>query len=80
VDLKHRRKVAIKVLREDLSRSMGSARFLREIQIAAPLQHPNILPLFDSGDAGRAYRLECSELRAPQMGWRSSRRAVVHGV
>jgi serine/threonine protein kinase/Tol biopolymer transport system component len=48
-DLKHHREVAIKVLREDLAASMGSARFLREIQIAAQLQHPNILPLLDSG-------------------------------
>lgn len=50
-DLKHNRKVAIKVLREDLAASMGAPRFLREIQIAAQLQHPNILPLLDSGDA-----------------------------
>ena len=50
-DVKHHRKVAIKVLREDLAASMGSARFLREIEIAARLQHPNILPLLDSGDA-----------------------------
>jgi TolB-like protein/tRNA A-37 threonylcarbamoyl transferase component Bud32/Flp pilus assembly protein TadD len=50
-DLKHRRKVAVKVLREDLAASMGAARFLREIEIAAQLQHPNILPLLDSGDA-----------------------------
>ncbi len=49
-DIRHDRKVAIKVLREDLAASMGSARFLREIQIAARLQHPNILPLLDSGD------------------------------
>jgi len=51
-DLKHHRKVAIKVLREDLAASMGASRFLREIEIAAQLQHPNILPLLDSGDAG----------------------------
>lgn len=50
-DLKHRRKVAIKVLREDLAASLGAGRFLREIEIAAQLQHPNILPLLDSGDA-----------------------------
>jgi Tol biopolymer transport system component/tRNA A-37 threonylcarbamoyl transferase component Bud32 len=50
-DLKHNRKVAIKVLREDLAASLGAPRFLREIQIAAQLQHPNILPLLDSGDA-----------------------------
>ena len=55
-DLKHRRKVAIKVLREDLSLSVGGARFVREIEIAAQLQHPNILPLLDSGEAaGRLF-------------------------
>jgi len=50
-DLRHQRKVAIKVLREDLAASMGAGRFLREIQIAAQLQHPNILPLLDSGES-----------------------------
>jgi serine/threonine-protein kinase len=50
-DIKHHRKVAIKVLKEELSASVGAARFLREIEIAAQLQHPNILPLLDSGEA-----------------------------
>ena len=50
-DLKHGRKVAIKVLREDLSASLGKERFLREIKIAAGLQHPHVLPLYDSGEA-----------------------------
>jgi Tol biopolymer transport system component len=50
-DLRHNRKVALKVLREDLTASVGASRFLREIQIAAQLQHPNILPLHDSGEA-----------------------------
>lgn len=50
-DVKHHRKVAIKVLKEELSASVGVARFLREIEIAAQLQHPNILPLLDSGEA-----------------------------
>ena len=53
-DLKHHRKVAIKVLRSDLSASVGAARFLREIEIAAQLQHPHILPLLDSGTADGA--------------------------
>jgi serine/threonine protein kinase len=53
-DVKHHRKVAIKVLKEDLSASVGAARFLREIEIAAQLQHPNILPLLDSGEAAGA--------------------------
>ena len=50
-DLKHHRNVAIKVLREDLAASIGAQRFLREIEIAAQLQHPNILTLLDSGNA-----------------------------
>jgi TolB-like protein/tRNA A-37 threonylcarbamoyl transferase component Bud32/tetratricopeptide (TPR) repeat protein len=50
-DLKHERKVAIKVLRPELSISLGADRFLREIRVAANLQHPNILGLYDSGEA-----------------------------
>lgn len=50
-DLKHGRKVAIKVLRSELAASLGSDRFLKEIQITAQLQHPHILPLHDSGAA-----------------------------
>jgi eukaryotic-like serine/threonine-protein kinase len=48
-DVRHDRKVALKVLREDLSASLGQERFLREIKVAAALQHPHILPLYDSG-------------------------------
>ena len=48
-DLKHRRSVALKVLRPDLTESLGAERFLREIHTLANLQHPNILPLHDSG-------------------------------
>ena len=50
-DLKHRRKVAIKVLRPELAATMGSERFAREIEVAARLQHPHILGLLDSGEA-----------------------------
>jgi len=50
-DLKHDRKVAIKVLRQELAASLGAERFLREIHIAAKLQHPHILTLIDSGEA-----------------------------
>ncbi|UCF41025.1 MAG: protein kinase [Gemmatimonadota bacterium] len=50
-DLKHDRKVALKVLRPDLAASLGTDRFLREIKIAAQLAHPHILPLHDSGEA-----------------------------
>jgi len=48
---KHQRKVAIKILREDVSASVGAERFLREIGIAARLSHPHIVPLIDSGEA-----------------------------
>jgi hypothetical protein len=51
-DMKHERDVALKLLRDDLSASIGAGRFLREIKIAAQLQHPHILPLLDSGEAG----------------------------
>ncbi len=51
-DLKHHRKVALKVLRPQLAALLGAERFLREIEITANLQHPHILPLFDSGEAG----------------------------
>jgi len=50
-DLKHDRAVAVKVLRQELAQSVASERFLREIRIAARLNHPHILPLHDSGDA-----------------------------
>ncbi|MGQ0642470.1 MAG: protein kinase domain-containing protein [Gemmatimonadaceae bacterium] len=49
-DLKHGRQVAIKVLNADVSRLVGRERFLREIEIAARLTHPHILPLHDSGE------------------------------
>ena len=48
-DLKHSRQVAIKVMNSDSVASIGSTRFQREIEIAARLTHPHILPLFDSG-------------------------------
>ncbi len=50
-DRKHDRLVAIKVLRPELAAALGTERFLREIQIAAKLSHPHILPLHDSGEA-----------------------------
>jgi serine/threonine-protein kinase len=50
-DIKHDRQVAIKVLKPDLAASLGAERFLREIRITAKLQHPHILPLYDSGEA-----------------------------
>lgn len=51
VDLKLHRQVAIKVLRPELAAMLGKERFLREVEIAAGLSHPHILPLHDSGEA-----------------------------
>ncbi len=50
-DLRHKRQVAVKVLKPELAAALGTDRFLREIQVAAQLQHPHILPLHDSGEA-----------------------------
>ncbi|HEU5039545.1 MAG TPA: serine/threonine-protein kinase, partial [Gemmatimonadales bacterium] len=50
-DRRHGRPVALKVLREDLAASVGAGRFLHEVQVAANLQHPHILALYDSGEA-----------------------------
>ena len=55
-DLKHDRLVALKVLRPDVAMMLGQERFLREIHLTASLSHPNILPLYDSGEAqGQLY-------------------------
>ena len=50
-DVRHERKVALKVLRPELGAVLGVERFLAEIKVTANLQHPNLLPLFDSGEA-----------------------------
>jgi len=50
-DVRHRRRVALKVLHAELSAVLGTERFLKEIELTAGLQHPHILPLFDSGSA-----------------------------
>jgi TolB-like protein/Tfp pilus assembly protein PilF len=50
-DLRHDRQVAVKVLKPELAAVLGAERFLREIQVTANLQHPHILPLYDSGTA-----------------------------
>ena len=54
-DLKHGRRVALKVLKPELGHALGPQRFLREIEIAAGLHHPHILPLYDSGEADGKY-------------------------
>jgi len=66
-DLKHNRKVAVKVLRPELAAALGHERFLREIEIAAGLSHPHILPLFDSGRTGGPAdrRTDAEPARAP---------------
>ncbi len=51
-DLRHKRRVALKVLRPELTHALGPERFLREIETTANLRHPHILPLYDSGQAG----------------------------
>jgi Tol biopolymer transport system component/tRNA A-37 threonylcarbamoyl transferase component Bud32 len=51
-DVRHHRRVAVKVLRAEIAATLGANRFFREIEVAARLQHPNILPLLDSGEAG----------------------------
>jgi serine/threonine-protein kinase len=50
-DLRHNRRVALKVLKPELAAVVGAERFLAEIETTASLQHPHILPLFDSGGA-----------------------------
>src|SRR6186997_53487 len=50
-DVRHNRKVALTVLNPELGAVLGVERFLAEIQVTANLQHPNLLPLFDSGEA-----------------------------
>jgi serine/threonine-protein kinase len=56
-DVKHGRDVALKVLKPEMGESIGTERFLREIDIAAKLSHPHILPLFDSGQANGLFYL-----------------------
>ncbi|MFN2397969.1 MAG: protein kinase [Gemmatimonadaceae bacterium] len=50
-DVRHDREVALKVLREPIAQAVGAQRFLQEIRVISRLQHPHILPLFDSGEA-----------------------------
>jgi hypothetical protein len=53
-DLRHRRQVGVKVLKPELAASLGTERFLKEIEIAAGLTHPHIVPLYDSGRIGES--------------------------
>jgi serine/threonine-protein kinase len=67
-DLKHRRKVAIKVLRPELGMLLGAARFTREIEVVAGLTHPHILPLYDSGDVLLGHPEESESLPRAERG------------
>ena len=62
-DLQHDRPVALKVLHPELAASLGPERFLREIRLAARLQHPHVLTVLDSGEIGRA--VSCSGSPCP---------------
>jgi serine/threonine-protein kinase len=86
-DVKHKRKVAIKVLRPDLAVSLAAERFLREIEIAARLHHPHILPVYDSGALdGQLYYVmpfvegENLAQRLERLGALSPREALQMGV
>ncbi|MBI3982500.1 MAG: hypothetical protein HY337_06285 [Gemmatimonadetes bacterium] len=59
-DVRHDRKVALKVLRPELAAILGGERFLKEIRTTANLQHPHILPLHDSGEAGSGQRTDAA--------------------
>jgi serine/threonine-protein kinase len=72
-DVKHQRHVALKVLRPELAASVGPERFLREIAIAAPLVHPNILTLHDSGDAAGHLYYVMPYVNGPTLGQRLKR-------
>ena len=62
-DLKHNRNVALKVLKPELAAVVGAERFLAEIKTTAKLQHPNILPLFDSDEANGCATIAFMERR-----------------
>src|SRR5688572_3537847 len=64
-DLKHRRRVAVKVLRPAVAGILGPERFLREIEIVATLTHPHILPLHDSRSEERRVGKECRSRWSP---------------
>jgi serine/threonine protein kinase len=74
-DLRHGRAVAVKAFAPALSAALGAERFLREIAVTAALQHPHILPLFDSGEAaGRLYYVTPYVAgRRCARGWRAAR-------
>jgi serine/threonine-protein kinase len=72
-DLRHHRRVALKVLRPELAAALGPPRFLREIETTAQLNHPHILPLLDSGEAGGTLFYVMVEWRSRSDGLRRTR-------
>ncbi|MDQ6888369.1 MAG: serine/threonine protein kinase [Gemmatimonadota bacterium] len=72
-DVKHERPVALKVLRRGVAESMGAERFLREIKLAAKLQHPHILALYDSGEAEGALFYVTPYIEGESLGQRLKR-------
>jgi TolB-like protein len=66
-DVKHGREVAFKVLKPELGEALGTERFLREIDIAAKLSHPHILPVFDSGEADGLFYLVMPYVRGESL-------------
>jgi tRNA A-37 threonylcarbamoyl transferase component Bud32/tetratricopeptide (TPR) repeat protein len=76
-DLKHHRRVAVKVLRPELAAVLGTERFLREITIAANLQHPNIVPVYDSGEADGFLYYVMPYIEGPTLRARLVREAVL---
>ena len=76
-DVKHDRQVAIKVLHPDLAASLGSERFEREIKLAAKLQHPNILGLFDSGASNGLLYYVMPFVKGESLGDRLSREKML---
>ena len=77
-DVKHDRKVAVKVLRPELAAVLGAERFVQEIKTTANLQHPHILPLFDSGEAD-SFRVRLVWSRGP-MDYLGPYRGAILGI
>ena len=73
-DLRHQRRVAIKVLQNDSTLPMSDVRFVREIRFLSQLQHPNILPLYDSGMAAGCLYYVMPHVRGETLGARLARR------
>src|SRR4029078_3228183 len=76
-DVKHFGNVAVKVIRPELAASLGRDRFLREIEIAAGLRHPNIVAVYYSGDADVALCFVMPYEEGPSLGSRLARDGVL---